>query len=132
MKDIEEQADIDGPLVDYSQKGHTVELLGKDKAEGTDCYKLKVTLKNGDTRLFFIDAENFLDVRMEGTTTVRGTEVSSETIVGDWKEVSGMMMPFSVESGQKGNPQRQKITLDKVEVNPVIDDARFKMPDVKK
>ena len=43
---------MDGPLIDYKAKGHTVELLGKDKVEGTDCYKLKVTLKNGDVRTY--------------------------------------------------------------------------------
>lgn len=50
MKQVEEQADIDGPLVDYKAKGHTVELMGKEKVEGSDAYKLKVTLKNGDTQ----------------------------------------------------------------------------------
>ncbi len=132
VKQFEEQADMDGPLVDYKAKGHTVELLGKDKAEGADCYKIKVTLKNGDIRTYYIDAENFLDVRIDGKTTVRGTETESDSILGDWKDVSGMMIPFSIDSGQKGAPQRQKITLEKVEVNPSIDDSRFKMPEIKK
>ncbi len=132
VKQFEEQADMDGPLVDYKAKGHTVELLGKDKAEGADCYKIKVTLKNGDIRTYYIDAENFLDVKIDGKTTVRGTETESDSILGDWKDVSGMMIPFSIDSGQKGAPQRQKITLEKVEVNPSIDDSRFKMPEIKK
>ncbi len=132
VKEFQEQADIDGPLIDYKAKGHTVELVGKDKAEGADCYKIKVSLKNGDIRTFYIDAENFLEVKVEGKTTIRGTDTESDTIVGDWKEVSGMMMPFSIDAGQKGAPQRQKITIEKYEVNPAIDDARFKMPEVKK
>jgi outer membrane lipoprotein-sorting protein len=132
VKQFEEQADMDGPLIDYKDKGHKVELLGKDKAEGADCFKLKVTLKNGDIQTYYIDAENFLEVKVESKTTVRGTETESETILGDWKEVAGMMMPFSVDSGQKGSQQRQKITIERIEVNPAIDDARFKMPEVKK
>ncbi len=48
MRQTEEQSDFDGPLLDYKAKGHTVELLGKEKVEGSDAYKLKVTLKNGD------------------------------------------------------------------------------------
>jgi outer membrane lipoprotein-sorting protein len=131
VKNIEEQADMDGPLIDYKDKGNKVELLGKEKAEGADCYKVKVTLKSGDTRTYFIDAENFLEVKVEAKTTVRGTETEGDTIIGDWKEVAGMMMPFSIDSGQ-GAPARQKITLEKIEVNPALDDARFKMPEIKK
>jgi hypothetical protein len=131
VKNMEEQADMDGPLIDYKEKGNKVELLGKEKAEGADCYKVKVTLKSGDTRTYYIDAENYLEVKVEARTTVRGTETEGDTIIGDWKEVSGMMMPFSIDAGQKGAPARQKITLDKIEVNPVLDAARFKMPEIK-
>lgn len=131
MKLAQEQADIDGPLIDYKTKGNTVELQGKEKVEGADAYKLKVTLKNGDVRTLYLDAEHFLQIKDEAKRTVRGTEIESETIVGDYKEVGGMMFPHSIDSGQKGNPQRQKLTIDKIELNVPIDDARFKMPEVK-
>lgn len=127
-----EQADIDGPLVDYKAKGNTVELLGKEPVEGADAYKLKVTLKNGVVRTMYIDAEHFLQVKEESKRTIRGTEIEGETILGDYKEVNGMMFPHSVDSGQKGNPQRQKIVVEKIEVNVPIDDTRFKMPETKK
>ncbi|HXG91475.1 MAG TPA: hypothetical protein VNN73_03785 [Blastocatellia bacterium] len=45
MKDMQEQADIDGALVDYKEKGHTVELIGKEELESSPVYKLKPTLK---------------------------------------------------------------------------------------
>lgn len=131
LKSMEEQADIDGPLIDYKAKGSTAELLGKEKAEGTDCYKVKITLKSGDIRTYFIDAENYLEVRVDSKTTVRGTETEGNTILSDWKDVAGMMMPFSIDAGQTGAPARQKITLEKIEVNPVIDDSRFRMPGIK-
>jgi len=44
------EADLDGPLADYKAKGHTAELVGHDSVEGTDCYKIKLTLKNGEDR----------------------------------------------------------------------------------
>ena len=125
---MEEQADMDGPLIDYQSKGHTVELLGKEKVEGADCYKLKVTLKNGDARVLFIDAESYLDVKVESRTVIRGTEQSSDTLLGDWKEVGGILMPHSIDSGQPGAPARQKMTIDKIELNVPLEDARFAMP----
>src|ERR1700746_2932550 len=64
-KEMEETADLDGPLVDYKAKGNTVELLGKEKIEGTDAYKLKITLKNGDVQTEYIDADSFLEIKEE-------------------------------------------------------------------
>ena len=131
MKQVEEQADVDGPLVDYKVKGHTVELVGKEKVEGSDAYKLKVTLKNGDIRYIYLDADSYLEIRVEGKTKTRGTDVESESTIGDYKEVGGLMFPYAMESGQKGSPQKQKMTLQKIELGVPLDDAQFKMPVVK-
>ena len=128
---VEEQADIDGPLVDYKAKGHTAELLGKEKVEGADAYKVKLTLKNGVIRTFYIDAEHFLELKEESKRKIRDTEVDGETIYGDYKEVGGMMFPHSIDGGQKGNPQRQKLAVEKIEINVPLDATRFKMPEVK-
>lgn len=131
LKQVQEQADFDGPLLDPKAKGNTVELLGKEKVEGSDAYKLKVTLKNGDIRYIYLDADQYLEVRVEGKTKVRGTDIEGETSIGDYKEIGGLMLPYASESGQKGSAQKQKITFSKIELNVPIDDARFTMPVVK-
>jgi len=131
LRQVDLQADMDGPLVDYKSKGSTLELVGKDKVEGADAYKLKLTLKSGDTLFIYLDADQFLEVRMDAKMKIRGTDVESETTIGDYKEVGGMMMAHAMESAQKGAPQKQKMTIQKVELNVAIDDARFRMPTVK-
>jgi outer membrane lipoprotein-sorting protein len=128
VKLLDEQADMDGPLMDYKAKGNTVELLGTEKAEGADCYKLKLTLKNGDIRTFYIDKDSYLLVKQESKTMMRGSEQLGDTIVGDYKEVSGLVMAYSIDAGQAGQPVRQKMTIDKIEVNVPIENARFTMP----
>jgi len=127
-KDIEETADIDGPLVDYKSKGNKVELLGKDKLEGTDAYKLKATLKNGDVITIYLDADSFLEIKEELKRTIRGTEQEMESSIGDYKEVNGLMFAFAMENGMKGSQQKEKITISKIELNVPVDDAIFKMP----
>ena len=127
-KEMEETADLDGPLVDYKAKGNAVELLGKEKVEGTDAYKLKVTLKNGDVQTEYIDADSYLEIKEETTRTVRGTEHNFESSIGDYKEVDGIIFPFAIESGVKGTDQKQKITISKIELNVPADDSIFKMP----
>lgn len=126
LKEAQDQADFDGPLVDYKKKGHKVELIGKEKIEGTDAYKLKVTKKNGDIEYIYLDAEAFLEIKSEGKRVVRGTPVDFQSTSGDYKRVNGMMFPFSAEWGSKA--ERVKMSFTNIEVNGKVDDARFKMP----
>ncbi len=123
-----EQADMDGPLMDYKTKGSTAELLGKESVEGADAYKVRLTQKDGRVTVYYIDAESYLVMKQEAKRTIRGNEVESETILGDYKSVGGLMVAHSIDGAAKGAPTRQKLTIEKVELNVPIDDARFKMP----
>jgi outer membrane lipoprotein-sorting protein len=132
LKEAEEQADLDGPFIDYKEKGNKVELVGKEPVEGTDAYKLKATLKNGTVQYSYIDTESYLVIKEESKRTIRGVERETEATLGDYKKVEGLIFPCSIETGAKGDSQKQKITIEKIEINPAIDDSRFKMPEAKK
>jgi photosystem II stability/assembly factor-like uncharacterized protein len=128
LKGIIEDSDIDGPLINYKQKGNKVESLGTEPVEGSDAYKLRVTLAGGDTRIYFIDTEANVPIKIETKRNVRGAEREYETILGDYKQVNGWYLPFSIENGAKGSPNRSKITYTKIEPNVTIDDSRFARP----
>ena len=127
-KDVIEQSDIDGALVNYKEDGDKVELVGMTEVEGTKAYQLKVTLKNGDVQQHYLDAEYFVPIKVEGSRDVQGTVVEFETTLSDYKEVGGLMMPFSIDARTKGQPQGQTITLDSIEINVPLADSLFVMP----
>jgi hypothetical protein len=131
LREIVEDSDIDGPLVNYKQKGVRVEYVGKDEFEGSDVYKLRVTLPSGDVKIYFMDADYYVPIKIESKRTIRGEEQESETILGDYKQVNGWYLPFSVESGPKGSQNKSKVTYDKIEANVAIDDSRFRRPAAK-
>jgi len=130
VKRMESQADFEGPLVDYKKKGHTVEFAGTDEVEGTSVYKLKVNKKDGDVEQHFIDKEHYLPVSMKTKTEVQGTEMEIEVSFGDYKEVSGVIMPHSV-SQKAGGMGASTIAIEKIETNVDIADDRFAMPERK-
>lgn len=127
MRSIVEDADFDEPLVNYREKGNKVELVGTDQIEGTDVYKLRVTLKSGDVRTYYMDTDYFVPIKMDEKRTIRGTEQEIETTLGDYKEVAGWFMPFSIESGFKGQG-KGKVTFEKIDANVSIEDSRFVKP----
>jgi hypothetical protein len=131
LKSIVEDADFDGPLLNYQQKGNKVEYVGTEPVEGTDAYKLKVTLKNGDVSYYFMDTDYYVPIKIETKRMVRGAEQESETSLGDYKEVAGVYLPHSFENGQKGSANKSQLTYEKIEANVTLDDGRFKQPEAK-
>jgi photosystem II stability/assembly factor-like uncharacterized protein len=128
LKSIVEDSDIDGPLVNYRQKGNKVEYVGTEPVEGTDAYKLKVTLANGDVRTYFMDIDYAVPIKIETKRMIRGAEREYETILGDYKEAGGWYLPHSVATGVKGSPNRTTVTYDKIEANVALPNTRFAKP----
>ena len=129
LRDISEDADFYGPLVDYKEKGNAIEYLGHDTVDGDDVYRLKVTLKNGDIIYYYLDPDTYIEIRTERQQFIRGSIRETQTDLGSYKQVNGVFFPFSIQSGPKGRPdQMWTITVEKMEANVQIPDSEFNMP----
>jgi photosystem II stability/assembly factor-like uncharacterized protein len=128
VRSMAQNADIDGPLIDWRTKGHRVEHLGMEDVDGTPAIKLRVTRKDGDIAYIYLDPDSALEIRELSIHKVRGTEHISETDYGGYQQVGGIWIPFSVESGQQGGPHNFKLTIERAEVNVAADDGWFKLP----
>jgi hypothetical protein len=138
------QADLDGPLVDAATNGTRAEMESMEKVEGRDTYKLKLTPKNGTSTHVWIDAQTFLEAKIEGQPRrLDGTMHPVEVYYRDYRTVSGLQVPFVLEtrvvpvaplaqgakvSGPTYSPE--KITIEKVVVNPKLDDSLFSKPSI--
>jgi hypothetical protein len=130
LRQLVDEADFYGPLVDYQQKGNKVEYLGHDSVDGDDSLKLKVTLKNGDLAYYYLDPETFLEIRVENVRYVRGAVQEDFREPGSYKLSGGVYYPFSLEVGSKLRPgSTTKITIDKIEVNIPMERKQFQMPE---
>lgn len=131
LKMAKQQNDmIEGDLVDYKEKGHTVELMGKEDVEGTEAYKLKITRADGDVIYSYLDTEYCLEFKQESKRMMMGNEASFVTTIGDYKDVGGgIVMAHSFESVSPDTGFGQSITIESVEINPEIDDSRFAKPE---
>lgn len=129
MEQREIDADFDGFLVNYREKGHTIALEGKQKLGPTDVYKLKVTMKSGAERIVYLDATTFLERRHEGTIELGPKRRVKTTIdYGDWREVGGVKFPFAIEEDRDAPGQTFVHYTKRIEVNVPMDEALFRMP----
>ncbi len=132
LKQFKEEADFDGPMIDYKTKGNTVEYVGKEDVQGTPAYKLKVTRKDGNMSYVYLDADSYLEIRHESKHKIQGQDIEGESTLGDYKEFGGVLYPTSIENHAKGKEGGQSITIEKIDINPTVDAALFHMPEVKK
>ena len=129
MRDLLIDADFDGPLVEYQEKGNKVEYLGHDVVDGDDALRLKVTLKNGDIVYYYLDPDTYLEIRKETQEFIRGSIRENVIDLGSYKQAGGVMFPFSVASGPKNDPSSwQYVTYEKIEVNVPLETSEFAVP----
>ena len=127
VEEAAEQGDIEGPLVNYKAKGHQVELAGREAVGGREAYKLKLTLKSGGVRTEYLDVKSFHRLRTDSTRQVRGRAVQIQTTYGDYKKVRGILFPRLIEVEASGRPQKFRVVVDTIEINPPLSDDRFEM-----
>jgi outer membrane lipoprotein-sorting protein len=128
LKNIDDEADFDGPLVDYKAKGSQIELAGKDEVAGKAVYKIKLTRKTAEARIYYIDASTFDVLKWDGTTRIEDNDVPVENFLRNYRDVNGLRFPFEIDSDSPGSPQERKITVEKIELDLKIEESRFGKP----
>jgi hypothetical protein len=120
---------IDGPLFDYAAKGTKVALEKAEPVDGHPAYKLKLTLKSGVVQHIWIDAQSFLDVKVQGIPRRMDGKMRDVYVYQrDFRSVDGLLVPFVLETAVDGYPATHKMAIEKVTVNPKLDDALFSKP----
>ena len=129
LKIAANQADLDGRLIDYAAQGTALAVEGVEKVEGKDAYRLKLTLKSGVVLHHWVDAGSFLEVKVEGTPRrLDGKMRPVAVYLRDYRAVSGLQMPFLLETVVEGVPRTEKIQIEKLTVNPPLAPARSSSP----
>ncbi|TLZ33998.1 MAG: outer membrane lipoprotein-sorting protein [Gammaproteobacteria bacterium] len=123
------QSDVDGPLIDYAVKGSTLELEGTEMVEGRANYRLKLTTQDGYARRIWVDGKTFLESKIEGNPRrFDGKMRRVESYLRDYRKVNGVLFPFVSETWVEGARQTRKMTVEKVALNPPLEDHLFAKP----
>jgi outer membrane lipoprotein-sorting protein len=122
-----QESEFDSVFVDYKEKGHAIEFLGKEKVNGKDAYRLKVQKKGGPPQDYFLDAETGLEIKISTNVDQGGTPGAIVTEMSDYRDVDGRLVPFSTKQLVNGKVMAS-IALDWVEFNVPVDESVFSMP----
>jgi outer membrane lipoprotein-sorting protein len=127
LKGMHYQADMDGMLWNWNEKGYTVALDGKEDMEGTSCYKIKLDTKEGDSFTYYIDADSYLMLRTNSKMKRMGNEMESDTYYSNYLMTEGIAVPAKIETKMK-DQLMGTLVIETVELNTELDDALFEKP----
>lgn len=121
LKASQSQLDLQGYLVDYKEKGTTIELLGNEKVDGDDNFKLKLTFKNGIVSTCFVSSKNYMITKTSAKRNVNGEEMDMEVTYTNYKQnADGYWFAYTTGSMQG------ETNYEKIETNITVDESIFK------
>lgn len=129
--------DFPDPFLNYAKKGYKAEFLGKETVEGTETFKIKLTKKpikvdgkeTENVSFYYFDTENYVPLVAEAEIRSGPQKgVISQSKMSDYQEVNGLMFPFSITQGAKGQPGGVTITFTSIELDPKVDATAFAFP----
>jgi hypothetical protein len=122
---------IDGPLVDYAERGWTITLEGIDTIAGQPAYRIRVRMLDGFEQLEFVDTASSLLVAERKVAPIHafGTAVASEERLSDYRPVGGVLFAFThreveLATGRVLNENH----WTSITVNHALDPAVFSPP----
>lgn len=126
VKKAQEDLYATDAYINYKDKGYKVTYEGKDDAEGSEAYKIKVTISDSVSQTFYIDPDTYYVIEVKDKRTENGKVVESSETRSDYKKTpDGYVFPMEVNSSQQGDMKTYV-----VKVNLSIDDKIFS-PSVK-
>lgn len=129
LRFAQEQLVIDSPLMEHDAKRVAIELSGVDQVEGRKAYKLIVRTASGQRHNVWVDAETFLDVKYDRTSYNKaGVPATVAVTYRDFKNVDGLQIPGIIETGAGSGKAPDKMVIEKVALNPSLDDRMFAKP----
>jgi outer membrane lipoprotein-sorting protein len=124
---VKNDAEFDSIFVNYREKGHKIELVGKETQNGKPVYHLKVTRRDGPVQQYFLDAETGLESRIVTDVNQNGMKLTVETELTDYRQIEGRMVPFRTKQSANGTTAAE-MNLETIQFNVPIDDGMFRMP----
>jgi zinc protease len=103
------------PELRYAELGYSLELAGIENLDGVDTYRIRFTSPTGAVRNEFFSLETGLRLSSQVSQETPMGSMTVVTTYGDYREVNGILFPFSIK--QQLGPQMLDMKANSIEVN---------------
>lgn len=124
------KADLDGYFFCYKEKQHNLELVGKERINKKDFYRIKCTKPNGDESNIYLDAKTYLIDRIAQNQKDGELIIETKTEYSDYKLHNGIPFPNKIKTTQ--DDLIEELTLSNLEFDLPLPDSIFSKESVLK
>lgn len=120
VKKSQDDLDIMDAFITYKDYGKKIEMQGKDDVEGTDCFKISMTDKDGSVSTYYLDESNYQIIKTVTKKSINGKEIEATITYSNYKELDGGIMMPMAQGGSMG-----EMEMTSVVVNSGVDESIF-------
>ena len=119
---------FDDPLVDFENRGYTLDYAGTMKWQGRKTHRIFVTRGFVDGFYLLLDAENYCITGKQWTRkTDYGREIKMEIVYSEFRPVTGLIMPHRFVTNADDELLYETM-LQKVQPNAPLPEESFSFP----
>ena len=126
-KEFIANADFDGPLVNFADKGYSVDYAGEEVLAGRPAHKLLLMNRRDDIFFLWVDTQTAEVVKRMVYRVANGQRIAVETTFKDFRAVGGVLQPHQIETTANGR-SLYVMVIDRMDANPVITPGTFARP----
>jgi hypothetical protein len=117
-------------LHELRQRGHRIELAGRQAIDGIDYYVVRITLKDEYTTTLYVDPRNWLITRRRDVrplhVDIDPTPTTIESRFSDFRKVDGVLFAFASSDVDLATGKALETTkVRSIKVNPRFDHSIF-------
>lgn len=126
LEDVKYEANFYG-FADWKTDKSKIEITGMQKVGDEETYVVRVKPEKANAVTYFISAKTFLPVKQISVivSSTSSQKIPVTSIMADYRNIDGMMIPFKVTSENPGSGETVMI-VKSVKHNVKIDDKKFK------
>ncbi len=120
---------LDGPLIDYADKGSSVSVVGIDEIEKHNAYHLIVRTASGESQHVWVDVKTFLEVRYDRPAGgPAGASRTVSVVYRNYTTTDGLTIPSIIETGAGPGTPPDRMVIERVVLNSPLSDQTFRVP----
>lgn len=117
-------------LHELRQRGHRIELTGRERIDGNDYYPLGITLKDGYTTTLCVDSRSWVIMKRRDVrplhVEIDPTPTTIESRFSDFRKVDGVLFAFaSTDIDLATGKVLETTRVRSIKINPQFDQSIF-------